>query len=188
MRRHLVAVRVHCFSHFSLPKSTQIHPNGTNNKPFHQRHTTAAWFWNIWLLREFGPYLGVILEHLIPLHVVTLEHDDGSVEAGDVQTEVVCPDFFIRRVRKHLESQMSLSENQIINSTARNVLHSVCDTTICQWVAHTYWYLFVVLFIYVFLVAVQSEGCECHLRPCPHLCIILLSAAHTQCPSFKREQ
>lgn len=47
-------------------------------------------------------YLSVVLEHLIALHVVTLEHDDGPVEAGDVQTEVICPDFFVRCVGEHL--------------------------------------------------------------------------------------
>lgn len=49
-----------------------------------------------------GSYLGVVLKHLIALHVVTLEHDDGPVEAGHVQTEVVGPDFFVRRVGENL--------------------------------------------------------------------------------------
>lgn len=49
-----------------------------------------------------GSYLGVVLKHLIALHVVTLEHDDRPVEAGHVQAEVVRPDFFVRCVRKDL--------------------------------------------------------------------------------------
>lgn len=49
-----------------------------------------------------GSYLGIVLKHLIALHVVTLEHDDGPVEAGNIQAEVVCADFFVRRVREHL--------------------------------------------------------------------------------------
>lgn len=52
-----------------------------------------------------GSYLGVVLEHLIALHVVTLEHDDGPVEAGHVEAEVICPDFFVRRVGEHLGKQ-----------------------------------------------------------------------------------
>lgn len=48
-------------------------------------------------------YLGVILEHLVALHVVTLEHHYGSVEAGNIQTEIICADFFVRCVWEHLE-------------------------------------------------------------------------------------
>lgn len=49
-----------------------------------------------------GSYLGVVLKHLIALHVVTLEHDDRPVEAGHVQAEVVRPDLFVRRVGENL--------------------------------------------------------------------------------------
>lgn len=49
-------------------------------------------------------YLSIVLKHLIALHVVALEHEDGSVEAGDVQTEVICPYFFIGSVREHLSN------------------------------------------------------------------------------------
>lgn len=49
-----------------------------------------------------GAYLSIVLKHLIALHVVALEHEDGSVEAGDVQTQVVCSYFFIGSVREHL--------------------------------------------------------------------------------------
>lgn len=59
---------------------------------------------------EYESYLGIVLEHLIALHVVTLEHDDRSVEAGDVQTEVVCPNFFICCVREHLGKKRCLSQ------------------------------------------------------------------------------
>lgn len=52
----------------------------------------------------FGPYLCIVLKHLIALHVVALEHEDGSVKAGDVQTEVICSYFFIGSVREHLEN------------------------------------------------------------------------------------
>lgn len=45
-----------------------------------------------------GPYLCIILKHLIALHVVALEHEDGSVKAGDVQTEVICSYFLIGSV------------------------------------------------------------------------------------------
>lgn len=49
-----------------------------------------------------GAYLSIVLKHLIALHVVALEHEDGSVEAGDVQTQVICSYFFIGSVREHL--------------------------------------------------------------------------------------
>lgn len=49
-----------------------------------------------------GSYLGVVLKHLIALHVVTLEHDDRAVEARHVQAEVVGPDFFVCRVGENL--------------------------------------------------------------------------------------
>lgn len=45
-----------------------------------------------------GPYLCIVLKHLIALHVVALEHEDGSVKAGDVQTEVICSYFLIGSV------------------------------------------------------------------------------------------
>lgn len=67
---------------------------------------------------EYESYLGIVLEHLIALHEVTLEHDDGSVDAGDVQTEVICPNFFIRRVREHLGNKTSLSEDEASTSLA----------------------------------------------------------------------
>lgn len=87
-----------------------------------RKQRTAAWLWITWLLREeYESYLSIVLEHLIALHVVTLEHDDGSVEAGDVQTEVVRPNFFIRRVREHLEQQMSLSEDEASTSCIQSL-------------------------------------------------------------------
>lgn len=51
-----------------------------------------------------GPYLSIVLKHLIALHVVALEHEDGSVETRDVQTQVVRSYFFIGSVREHLEN------------------------------------------------------------------------------------
>lgn len=53
-----------------------------------------------------GSYLGVVLKHLVALHVVTLEHDHGPVEAGHVQAEVVRPDFLVRRVGEDLEDKI----------------------------------------------------------------------------------
>lgn len=49
-----------------------------------------------------GAYLSIVLKHLIAPHVVTLEHEDGSIEAGDVQAEVVCSYFLIGSVGEHL--------------------------------------------------------------------------------------
>lgn len=57
-----------------------------------------------------GAYLSIVLKHLIALHVVALEHEDGSVEAGDIQTEVICSNFLIGSVREHLGNS---EENKI---------------------------------------------------------------------------
>lgn len=93
--------------------NTQLSPHETDKNTINQNFinvivTTSA----IWSHQPcyglFGSfvkhrsYLSIVLEHLIALHVVTLEHDDRSVEAGDVQTEVICPNFFIRCVWEHL--------------------------------------------------------------------------------------
>ena len=59
-------------------------------------------------------YLSIVLEHLIALHVVTLEHDDGSVETGDIETEVIRPNFFIRRVREHLETRFHAQKGKTL--------------------------------------------------------------------------
>lgn len=94
--------------------NTQLSPSRQrqkhNQSAFHQRHChytghlePAGWLWISYPVK-YRSYLGIVLKHLIALHVVTLEHDDGSVEAGDVQTEVIRSDFFIRCVRKHLET------------------------------------------------------------------------------------
>lgn len=92
--------------------NTQLPPHDrdkNNQSAFHQRHChytghlePAGWLWISYTVK-YRSYLGIVLEHLIALHVVTLEHDDGSVETGDVQTEVIRSDFFIRCVGKHLE-------------------------------------------------------------------------------------
>lgn len=71
-------------------------------------------------------YLSIVLKHLIALHVVTLEHDDGSVEAGDVQTEVICPDFFVRSVWEHLETQCLTQKGRQLSSLS----FKICITLI----------------------------------------------------------
>lgn len=70
-----------------------------------------------------GSYLGIVLKHLIALHVVTLEHDDGPVEAGNIQAEVVCADFFVRRVREHLVKRAVKKKKNI--SEGRNTSFQV---------------------------------------------------------------
>lgn len=65
----------------------------------------------LWIIGSYGDhrsYLSIVLKHLIALHVVTLEHDNRPVEAGDVQAEVICSDFFIRSVGEHLEKEVLL--------------------------------------------------------------------------------
>lgn len=113
------------FPQFALPQNLHCAPllvtERNNQSPFHQSHfqyvghhkarmaTCNNTLVMDWLLFD-GSYLRIVLKHLIALHVVTLEHDDGSVEAGDVQTEVICPNFFIRCVCEHLETRC-LSQN-----------------------------------------------------------------------------
>lgn len=100
----------------SVCDSTQPCPHDTDkhNLPaFHQSHFQYISHWEARMARVMDYlaalwnrfYLSIVLEHLIALHVVTLEHDNRSVEAGDVQTEVICPNFFIRCVWEHLETR-----------------------------------------------------------------------------------
>lgn len=79
-----------------------------------------------------GSYLGVVLEHLIALHVVTLEHDDGPVQAGHVQAEVVCPDFFVRRVGEDLGKRPVKRKKNISEGTKQTgTLLSFYDHLFC---------------------------------------------------------
>ena len=47
-------------------------------------------------------HLGVVLKHLVALHVMALQHHDGAVETGHVQAEVIRTDLLVGRVREHL--------------------------------------------------------------------------------------
>lgn len=111
IQHHLVAARRYSTFH-SASKTLSTHsypPHDTDKNTINQHFinvtvtTPAIWsqrpgYGLFGYIMKYRSYLSIVLKHLIALHVVTLEHDDGSVEAGDVQTEVICPDFFIRRV------------------------------------------------------------------------------------------
>ncbi len=108
----------------------------------HQEAGRTALLWIIWLLYE--SYLSIVLKHLIALHVVTLEHDDRSVEAGDIQTEVICPNFFIRRVWEYLETRclsqkMKQRHYSLLHIPEIIMLKRAVDERLCE-------YLFLILF------------------------------------------
>lgn len=46
---------------------------------------------------------GVVLPELVAFEMMALEHHDGSVQLGNVQTQVVRPDLLIGRVGENLQ-------------------------------------------------------------------------------------
>ncbi len=152
MDRHLVAAR-----RYSPLLKSSLCTHCTAIASWHrQQHNSSAFqshFQHVGCLQHqpgyglFGcfvkrrSYLSIVLKHLIALHVVTLEHDDGSVEAGDVQTEVICPDFFIRCVREHLETRcLTQKGRKCAAISTRDV-----QDRYCVWKRkpeHIYWFYF----------------------------------------------
>lgn len=58
----------------------------------------------------------VVIPELVAFEVMALQHHDGSVQLGHVETQVIRPDLLIGRVREHLDVTQTEHRPQITSA------------------------------------------------------------------------
>lgn len=103
---------------------TEVTPNLGRSEPLTPRHhiqlpTPSSWLiiypltaktkppepkWRVWFSSECT-HQRVVLPQLIAFQMMTLEHHDGAIQLGHVQTQIICADFFIGSIGENLEEE-----------------------------------------------------------------------------------
>ena len=73
-----------------------------------------------------GSYVGVVFPVLVALEVVTLDHCDGTLRLGHVETEVVYPDLVVHREGENLRNKRNIHVRPHVSSHLIAALTVTC--------------------------------------------------------------